>query len=364
MTDGQAGGPTTRRRATAIVAAGVAVTATILASLASAPGSAARPSDKTIPTLPTGTEASLPSAPEPSAESTAPPSSAAVPLPEIDLHPNASATELVAAASRLLNDGTEQTDDIAADLAPLVPVPFAFRSPVDVTITRASVAYHDSGVFTALVDFTSPASPADLVLFFETTLVGSSYVENRAPVVDGGITMLSYSRPDVPAESTSLLVIDVSGQESGEESGEESGGFVSLALTEPLDSSVLAAFTGWAPGIPLPESGQLPTSARFYIERGASGRPVVNVETTYAFSDLEPDELVEAFTAGLEESPYAVDEAGGGVEGPGSAPVASSDPESATLIHLTTGQRLTDLVATIAPADDGSTLRLTGAVQF
>lgn len=249
---------------------------------AGAAGPPGREPTKTIPTLPTTTSAG--SAP---ADTTRPETSAAPATTdespsatEVDtgiiLPAGAEMTRMFATANQLLTP----TADVAAVLGQFAIVPDGIPTPADAMIEEFSIHYDGpDAVYTAEATFTTSATPEDTAIFYETAMTASGFALSSDDVQANEQTRrLGFDPPDSTYDGASVELLISSGTVAS----------VTLTIVDRADPDVLAAFDGWARGMPTIEDG-VPVEA----ELSAARNPGVElfVSTRFEYDDRSPDEL-------------------------------------------------------------------------
>lgn len=330
--------------ASLLVALGVAVAAT---AAAQDPARAGTPyPDKTIPTLPPGsdevpttatnaattvidtaatestvtrstvTESSLTASSEPVVET------------GIPLRAGAGPSELFAAASSALNS----TTDVATGLAGFAVIPTGIPTPAGSTITGISVSYSaDLESYVAGAELTTSAEGEDVVTYYETVLVAEGFFLTLDET-EGDVHELEFHRPE-SSDSVVRVLVDNTDAVT-----------VDIEVTDHAEPAALEAFAGWPAGLPGLDVGR-PTEARVTAAR--SGATTVTMSTTFAFEGTS----VDALTAEIRDG---VAGAGGGFH------IAESD-EGGTTITLE-HPIINNVVAEVSDADGVTVLRVDGSL--
>ena len=263
-----------------------------------------------------------------------------------------------------------QQDDLVASMAPLIALPDGIATPIDTSVQSLRITLRrDDASYEAEVAITSPAAPADLVVFYQATLAATdlTFESDDTTEADGlRVRTLSYRNEQsaLPDATLTVEVIEPAGNDVGP------GGRAAVLLTA-VDSSpagAVRAFTGWtAPEFP--EIGDGDPLEATVIGTIENGRLELTLLTAFAFADTTPDELHERFVAALPVAGVALapgtdpdgDPAG---SGPVNSSPDNSSPVNSSLVLLDDIRRqVPDLSVTFAPGEAGGTV-LTVAGSF
>jgi hypothetical protein len=274
------------------VAAGAATVAVLAATAATSLANAAANDDripaKTIPTLPSTSEATS------EGSSTA---SSGEPATGIGLRAEASLPEFLPVVNGVIG----ATGDVAGELAALAAVPDGILSPDGSSIREFSVDYSGPDEqFVATATFSSDANAEDAIVFYQATLTAAGFT----PVADSGATEggtasrhLRFENPNSRLADAAVDVVVNDGENTD----------IELTITDAIDADVLNAFTGWAAGLPtLPEA--TPIEATIRVTTGATTSDLtLTLSTRFAYHEYTPDALAAAVRAGLPDGGFTID---------------------------------------------------------
>lgn len=324
------GGGIRARAGAAVVAAGVAVGLAV-AGAATAGTAGTAPSAAPAKTIPTVPPAGPPASGEP--EGAAP----IAPDTRIGLPAGAGIAQLVAVA----NASLRATDDVGDDLRAFVEVDDGIDSPGGASITSLAVEYlpdddEDESHFRAVVVFTTPALPADVVTFYQASLAAAGFVltGDDETTGDGGgpVRRLTF-RPATSAFAGAAVIVGV--PTGG------TGGSIELTVLDHLDPATIMALSGWTAGMPELTEGT-PIAGSLRGEPRADGGVHLTMSTTYLFADEDVDTVRTALVGGLPAFGFRLRSDG---EAPGGADA------TVRLEH----NILDALVVTLTPATGGGT---------
>jgi hypothetical protein len=295
---------------------------------------------KTIPAPPTtttpvnGSDTVIP------ASSIAPDSTAPAnpdpPETGIDLRANAGLPEILARVRAIAGP----TSDVVRELRVLANVPENILSPAGSSIREFGVDYHGiDGYFVADVTFTSDATAADAVTFYQATMSAAGFV----PVSDTSLTETSLSHrlrfetPTSPYADATVEVVVTDGLED----------VIELTITDAASRDVLQAFTGWAPGMPgIAEGEPIEAGLVATVEPGLT----VTLSTRFGFDNYTSDDLASMIRSSLPVGGYDLDP---DLDVPGSRTIA--------VRHAL----IDDVALEISDGSDyHATMSLTGTVTF
>lgn len=195
------------------------------------------------------------------------------------------------------------TGDIVAGLSLFVPVPDGIHSPTDATITAFSVdiyPYALGGYYAASVTFTSSANGADLLTFYETTLTAAGLLQTGDTASNDDLAAsrtLTFAVPD-SAQGTAEIEVSVRNPRSP-----TMVDTVRLGITDLATSDMLAPFSEWTAGMPLPAGGEL-SEAGFVVSNdfGLS----LSLRSRYDYLNTTAGELETEFEANLPSGGYSL----------------------------------------------------------
>jgi len=300
--------------------------------------------DKTIPSPPTTnpgatttdvatTEATAPTTEEPATSdvpATSEPTDTGIALPV-----NAELAPMFAVARPLIGP----TTDVAGALATFADVPDGIPSPVDSTIQDFSIQYHGrDGFYTASATFTSTASSDDVVVFYETGMTAGGFVlETDNVQVADETRALEFSTPDSDYDGASVEVLIETDDDP----------VVTLTITDHVELATLAAFGGWARGMPTVGDG-VPIEATL----SAVNNPdfMLTVSTEFLYEDRTADELVTEIRDAL-------------ADGSGGFHLDAENDDGGSTITMTHSVIL-DPGAEVREDDDGAIMTLTGSLRI
>lgn len=324
--------PIVRRAAVALVVILLGGSVIVSTTSAGAAKSERDGTNKTIPTLPTPAPPALPTPSiigSPSADNTTPPSTEVVVETGIALPAGANITQLFAMASQTL----EPTTSLPDSLGRFVVVPEEIPTPAGSTIEAISIYYYGpDAYYIATVRITTGATPGDVAIFYETSLSAAGFVVTSDDVQSAERTRrLQFDAPDSTHSNASVEVL-VDG---------DLGGSTTLTIVDHADPAIMAAFDGWARGLPTIADG-IPVSAT--LSAGRAPEVIVNVSTLFEYDDRSADQLTTQIRDII---------ANGG--GSGFRIDAEDDHSSRILL---THPVIDDPVATITGDDSGTTSML------
>lgn len=301
----QSNGSAARVAAAAIVVSLLGGLALLSITIAISAGPGRSGPDKTIPTLPTTSPGAVTTdgtGPESSPETSGVPATSEAPQTTvvvdtgIALPAGAPIYQMLATASPLFRS----TTDVAGALGQFALVPDGIPSPVDSTIQTFSVHYYGiDSYFRADATFASSATPDDVAIFYETAMTASGFVLTGDDVQSDELTRrLEFDNPDSEYDAASVEVL-IDGDVDG---------VITLTIVDYADPIVLAAYNGWALGMPTIADGT-PVEASLSATRNPE--VVLNVSTRYEYDDRSADELIiqirEAIAGGA-GSGFRIDE--------------------------------------------------------
>jgi hypothetical protein len=258
----------------AVLPAAAAVAMSLAAGAAAEPSAGSRPA-KTLPT-----------APPASSDGTGIGIRAAASLPEF---------------LPVVNSIVGSTEDVAAELAVLADLPAGILSPNGSSIRAFSVDYDGlGGRFVATATFDSQASAEDAVVFYQATLTAAGF----RPVADSGVAGDDQStrtlRFETPGSSLDDAAVDVAVTDA--DSAE-----IELTVTDAIAQDALAAFTGWAAGLPTLGDAQAIEAAIAVTTGPAQSELTLELSTTFGYVNYTPDDLAAALRQALPDGGFSLD---------------------------------------------------------
>lgn len=321
--------PVGPRLSATVAASLLGVSMLLSATSAAVPGPDDDGTNKTIPAPPAPPTLPTPSIlGPPTGASTAPPSTEAGAETGIAIPAGADITQLFATASRTL----EPTPDVAGSLGRLVAVPEGIPTPANSTIEEFSIQYYGPETYyVATARIVSSATPTDVGIFYETALTAAGFLLSRDDVQSADRTRrLQFETPDSAYSNASVEVL-VDG---------DLGGSATLTIIDHADPDILAAFAGWARGMPTIADG-FPVAAALSASRNPD--VVVTVSTRFEYDDRSADQLTTQIREII---------AGGGGSG---FRIDDDDDDDGTERIAMTHPVIDDPVATISADDSGAT---------
>lgn len=225
--------------------------------------------------------------------------SSAVPAP-MSMPAGASIDEFRSLAAGVIGP----TDDVVADLSVFVPTPHGIPSPSDTSITEFSVhiyPYSGGGYSTASITFTSSATPSDLLTFYETTLTAAGHRQTGDTVDNDDLASIRTLTFANPGSLYDYAEIEVSIQDYESETDTDT---VRLDITDSATADMLAPFTDWTAGMPIPDGGGLSDAGITVMSTFSSS---VSLSANYEYPDFSPTDLEREFEANLPGGGYSLD---------------------------------------------------------